>query len=65
MRPPPNESARRARAGANLKLGSGRIDPLYLTLDGEAIAPLSVIIAAETSRRRETFARVVRETAHG
>ena len=36
------------------------VEPLYLTFDGETIAPLSVVVAAELSRRRDSLARIAR-----
>lgn len=55
-----HESAARARGGANQVLAGDLVQPLYLTLDGRAIAPLPLIIAAELERRQWNVARAVR-----
>jgi hypothetical protein len=61
----PEQKRRPGRGGADHVLAGDLVSPFYISMDGETIAPLSAIIAAELDRRCLTVARAAKQVAHG
>jgi hypothetical protein len=60
-----HECAHRARVGANLGLAGASVQTLYISSDGQSIAPWSALALSEVDRRLANLARVAKAVAHG